>query len=284
MALWTLVGSRENWITAFRSSGIWGVRPGLESDWKRLNEGDFALFYCTSPISGIIGVGNVTAKFKQDTPLWPDEIDSGKVVYPYRFEFRTIFLIPESEWKTRRIKGSEVGLTYPFIAGGLNEVANEALTRKLSERLLADFGVRLEEIEKKAPEPMLDHSGVQQMVFELGTLQHFYSHKEYSMGKERLDVVWRRVEGGSPTYVFEVQVGGDLYHALGKLKHAYDKWNSHPILVLKTADVSKAKELLSGTFHEARERVKLITLNDIQDLYKKKKEWSKLEKTLGILT
>lgn len=201
-----------------------------------------------------------------------------------RFEFRTTFLIPESEWKTRRVKGSDVGLTYPFIAGGLNEVANEALTRKLSERLLADFGVRLEGIEKKVPEPLLDHSGVQQMVFELGTLQHFYSHKEYGMGRERLDVVWRRVEGGSPTYVFEVQVGGDLYHALGKLKHAYDKWNSHPILVLKAADISKAKELLSGTFHEAREKVKLIALNDIQDLYRKKKEWSKLEKTLGILT
>src|SRR5437879_2789921 len=76
MALWTLVGSRENWITAFRSSGIWGVRPGLEAEWKRLNEGDFVVFYCTSPISGVIGVGSVTAKFKQDSPLWPDEIES----------------------------------------------------------------------------------------------------------------------------------------------------------------------------------------------------------------
>ena len=284
MVLWTLVGSRENWITAFRSSGIWGVRPGLEGEWKRLNEGDFVLFYCTSPISGVIGVGSVTAKFKQDTPLWPDEIESKKVIYPFRFEFKTAFLVPESEWKNRRIKGVEIGLTYPFIAGGLNEIGSDPLVRKVSDRVLAEFGVRLDPGEKAAPEPLLDHSGVQQMLFELGTLQRFYSHKEYGMDKERLDVVWRRVEGGSPTYVFEVQVGGDLYHALGKLKHAFDKWNSHPILVLKATDIPKAKELLLGTFHEARERVKLITLSDIQELYRKKKEWSSFEKTLGIVT
>src|SRR5438132_9652145 len=164
MALWTLVGSRENWITAFRSSGIWGVRPGLEGEWKRLNEGDFVLFYCTSPVSGVIGIGGVTAKFKQDSPLWPDEIESEKVIYPFAFEFRTTFLIPESEWKNRRIKGSEVGLIYPLIARGLNEIASAELTKRVAHRLHADFGVDLEQIDKAAPEPSLDHSGVQQML------------------------------------------------------------------------------------------------------------------------
>ncbi len=284
MALWTLVGSRENWITALGSAGIWGVRPGLEREWKRLMAGDFVLFYCTSPVSGVIGVGSVTAKFKQDTPLWPDEVASGKVIYPYRFEFKTAFLVPESEWKSRRIRGSDVGLTYPFIAGGLNEIANEVLAKNVSERILTEFGVQLGPEGKRVPEPSLDHSGVQQMLFELGTLQRFFSHKEYGMERERLDVVWRKIETGSPTYVFEVQVGGDLHHALGKLKHAYDKWNSHPILVLTPEDIPKAKELLSGTFHEAKEQVKLITLHDIQELYKKKKEWSNLERTLGIFT
>ena len=95
------------------------------------------------------------------------------------------------------IKGSGIGLTYPFIAGGLNEIRSEPLTRKLTERVLTDFGVRLDQVEKATPEPLLDHSGVQQMLFELGTLQRFYSHKEYGMDRERLDVVWRRVEGGS---------------------------------------------------------------------------------------
>jgi hypothetical protein len=258
----------------------------LEGEWRRLRENDVVLFYCTAPVSGVTGVGRVTAKTKQDTPFWPDEIDAKKVIYPFRFEFRTLYLVPESEWKDRRIKGSEIGLVYPHISRGLNEVTSEVLAKELGNRVLGEFGVSLDEVGRQPPAPLpkLDHSGVQQMVFELGNLQRFISHKEYLMGKERLDVVWRRVEGSVPTYAFEVQVGGDLHHALGKLKHAYDIWNSHTILILPPEDIPKARELLSGTFHEARDRVKLITLDDLRALYLKKREWSELERSLGILT
>ncbi len=247
-------------------------------------DGDSVLFYCTAPVSGVVGVGSVTGKTKQDTPFWPDEVAAKKVIYPFRFEFKTLYLVPESEWKERQIKGRDVGLTYPQISRGLNEIASEGLAKGLRERVLAAFGIRLEAGDSPSPPPGLDHRGVQQMVFELGNLQRFLSHKEYLMGRERLDVVWRRVEGSVPTYVFEVQVGGDIHHALGKLKHAYDIWNSHTILVLPPEDIPKARELLSGTFHEARDRVKLIKLEDLRDLYLKKREWSELERALGILT
>jgi hypothetical protein len=50
--------------------------------------------------------------------------------------------------------------------------------------------------------------------------------------------------------VFEVQIGGDIYHAMSKLKHAFDLWNSHVFLVATMGDKSKYQELLSGTFHE----------------------------------
>src|SRR2546427_5531857 len=185
MALWVLVGSRENWSTALRSSGIWGVRPSLEGEWNRLVGGDFVIFYCTAPISGVIGAGRVTTKFKQDTPLWPDEVDAGKVIYRFRFEFKTEYLVPESEWKTKQIKGSDVGLTYPHISKGLSAVSSESLRRRLEEGVLSRFGIRLETTTKPPPEPELDHKGVQQMIFELGTLQRFLSHKEYPMGRER---------------------------------------------------------------------------------------------------
>ncbi len=270
MPIWLLVGSRDNWIAALRSSGIWGVRPSLEVDWRRLAEGDTVVFYCTAPVSGVVGFGIVTAKTKQDTPFWPDEVEAKRVIYPFRFEFKTLYLVPEPEWKEGRIKGSEVGLVYPHISRGLNEIAGAGLAKTLKARILADFGVRLESTGGPLTTPSLDHSGVQQMVFELGNLQRFLSHKEYLMGRERLDVVWRRVEGSVPTYVFEVQVGGDIHHALGKLKHAYDIWNSHTILVLPREDIPKARELLSGTFHEARDQ--------------KKRDWSELERSLGILT
>ena len=284
MPLWLLVGSRANWSTALRTGGLWGVKPSLRNDWERLKEGDFVLFYCTSPVSAIIGAGSVTAKFKQDTPLWPEETAAKKVIYPYRFDFKTAYLVPESEWKARGIKRSEVGLGYPDISRGLNEVTGSRLANTLTERVRSEFGIEIGGERGPPSPPVLDHAGVQQMLVELGTLQRFLSNKEYQMGRERLDVVWRRVEGSVPTYVFEVQVGGDLHHALGKLKHAYDIWNSQTILALPPEDVPKARELLSGTFHEARDRVKMMTLSDVQNLYLKKKEWSELEQRLGIFT
>ena len=76
----------------------------------------------------------------------------------------------------------------------------------------------------------LDHSRIQEIIFEIGKLNRLISEKEYPMENERLDVVWRRVEKSVPTYVFEVQIGGDIYHALGKLKHAFDLWNSNIFL------------------------------------------------------
>jgi len=90
----------------------------------------------------------------------------------------------------------------------------------------------------------------------------------------KLDVVWRRVERGSPTYVFEVQIGGDLYHAIGKLKHAHDLWNSNIYLIITERDSTKCYELLSGTFHEIKGK--------IQKLYELKKAYRDYETQLGI--
>ncbi len=85
-----------------------------------------------------------------------------------------------------------------------------------------------------------------------------------------------------PTYVFEVQVGGDVEHALAKLKHAHDLWNSELFLALSDRDELKTATLLSGTFHEIKDRVKRLRLEDIRRLYEKKREWKELEEELGI--
>jgi len=62
---WILTGNEENWETALNSN-IWGVRKGnLVRYWEKLNKGDFLFFYVKSPITGIIGVGEVESKCKQ---------------------------------------------------------------------------------------------------------------------------------------------------------------------------------------------------------------------------
>jgi hypothetical protein len=58
-----------------------------------------------------------------------------------------------------------------------------------------------------------------------------HPEKEKPIDGERIDVVWKRIERGDPNFVFEVQISGNFYEALAKLKHAWDKWNSRPFLV-----------------------------------------------------
>ena len=94
--------------------------------------------------------------------------------------------------------------------------------------------------------------------------------------------MWRRVERSVPTYVFEVQVGGDVYHALGKLKHAFDLWNSHIFIVAPQGERNRVENLVSGTFHEIGSRIKFIELNKIDELYKRKKAYLDFEEQLGI--
>jgi len=83
--------------------------------------------------------------------------------------------------------------------------------------------------------------------------------------------------------VFEVQVGGDVYHALGKLKHAFDLWNSNIFLVCTDEDLEKAETLLTGTFHEIGDKIKKLSITKTNELYEKKRSWTNIEKEVGLL-
>jgi hypothetical protein len=82
--------------------------------------------------------------------------------------------------------------------------------------------------------------------------------------------------------VFEVQIGGDIYHAMAKLKHAFDLWNSHIFLVATMSDKGNYQELLSGTFHEVADQMGFIDISSIKELLEKKRDYKNLERTLGI--
>jgi hypothetical protein len=90
------------------------------------------------------------------------------------------------------------------------------------------------------------HDEIQRVLLEMGSLQRFIAEKEYPMEKECLDVVWRKVINSVTTYVFKVQIGGDVYHALGKLKHAHDLWNSRIFLVGNAKTLAEKSERAVG--------------------------------------
>jgi hypothetical protein len=239
-----------------------------------LSERDGLVFYVTRPVGGAIGLGKVLTKFKQDKPLWPREVAEKRVFWPLRFEFDVDFCLRPDEWKTQRL---EIDALRAVVQAGF-----QPLKRKAAEIAVQAFEPLTQQVPSDATAGERLHENLKQKLKEMGRIQKFLAEVEYPMEGARLDVVWRRVERSVPTYVFEIQVGGDVYHALAKLKHAYDLWNSTIFLVAAAPDETKFNTLIGGTFHEIRERIRFIDIAKVEDLYSRKKAYRQLEGSLGI--
>jgi hypothetical protein len=284
MGVWISVGTPENWETAI-SGNIWGVVEGLKSTWEKLQKGDILLFYATSPIKGVIGVGRIKNKFKQDKPLWAKEIKENRVIWPYRYDFEVEFLLPRSDWENKKV--SITGLNVN-IRSGLNLIKDREAVKILLQRMDESWNTELirlvEEIPEKVPLKKVSiHDEIKEKLLELGRIEGYIAEKEYVIPDlgERLDVVWRRVAASVPTYAFEIQIGGNLHQALSKLKHAYDIWNSNIFLISTKEDLPKINQLLSGTFHEIGERIRVLDVEKINEVYELQVKDHKLKKEIG---
>lgn len=274
---WLIAGPPDNLEIAFKEGNIWGLRAvkNLIANWEKLAQGDHILFYSTKPVSGVIGYGVARTKFKQDKPLWPQEIEQRKVIWPFRFEFDVEYCLPQDKWTTEKV------VTSYIMAAARG--AFQPIKAEVAEEIIKNLHPKLIKRATEKERPLSLHDDIKAKLVEIGRLQNLIAESEYSMDGAELDAVWRRVENAVPAYVFEVQIGGDIYHAIGKLKHAYDIWNSNLILVARNEDLPKIKQLLAGTFHEVNDKIKLVEPSKIDELFRLKKAYHDLESKIGIL-
>ena len=282
---WLVVGTEKNWRVAFETNNIWGLKDFRELGalWNMLREGDGLLLYVSKPVHGIVGFGQVSTKFKQNIPLWPEEIRKKEVIWPLRFEFDIEYCLPLNLWNTHKYSSHDLQMItrMVFQCYPIEEVNSARIALGLTPvRELAAIKVELPRPSEKA---LVNHDDIIADLAEIGRIQGYIPEKEYPLESTRLDVVWRRVERSVPTYVFEVQVEGDIYHAMSKLKHAFDLWNSHIFLVASNKERRKYQELLSGTFHEISERMQFVEINLVKELLGKKRDYKNMEEALGIL-
>lgn len=106
-AIYRVTGTPENYLTALRSS-TWGFRdnPRLLSQWTKLQPGDVIFFHSSQSesrflptkelSSRVVGFGVVGNHFFTGTnPLWIEEFEEGRVIYPHRFHFSEIYLFAD---------------------------------------------------------------------------------------------------------------------------------------------------------------------------------------------
>jgi hypothetical protein len=141
-AIYRVTGTPENYLTALRSS-TWGFRdnPRLLSQWTKLQPGDVIFFHSSQSesrflptkelSSRVVGFGVVGDHFfTGTTPLWIEEFEEGRVIYPHRFHFSEIYLFADipfaGDWDSQSL-------------------AKQAPTADLLRRLLA-AGIPLKEL------------------------------------------------------------------------------------------------------------------------------------------
>jgi len=280
---WIVKGDSDNWRLALAAKGIWGLKdqPLAKVYWLAIAPGDTIFFYVTGNVKGVVGYGTVRAKFHQTTPLFADEIKAERVLWPLRFEFDVDYLLPDALWDEACIRVPGGGqFRQPLIP--VAKADAEANILKLNPSAVIQRDDELPA--PKSSEPaQATHTELQNLIAEVGRLQAYLANTEFPMGNERLDVVWRRLPESVPTYAFEVQVGGDVYHALGKLKHAYDLWNSRIFLVAEESSIGQARQLLLGTFHEIQPVVRIIDSKRMLALHRSKKAIYDIEREMGII-
>jgi hypothetical protein len=149
--------------------------------------------------------------------------------------------LPPSSWQEQKIVLDELKARVRSGFQSLEQRLAEELLKSLPTQVPSDlvlphvFAPRSTPLPPQpaqiATEPADPHGHTQQLLVEIGRLQRFIAESEFPLETRRLDVVWRRVQRSVPSYVFEVQVAGNLTEAMAKLKQAFETWNSNIFLV-----------------------------------------------------
>jgi len=188
-----------------------------------------------------------------------------------------VFKLPKPVFIEPSGPGSIVWVNLP------RPISTQGLVPVLKDSEFKDTVERIKQIIGKPPEEGPDHTKIKEMIYQIGLYEGRPSETEYSIGNlGKLDVVWKRVRRGNPTHAFEVQIGGDFYKSLAKLKHAFDLWNSTPVLVTTAKYEEIAKNLMNGSFHEMGRQARIINWKRIDQLYKLERELKEVKGELRL--
>jgi len=280
---WLLSGTLENWKRSLgEDEHLWATRDSrvLRPIVHQVSTGDRLVFYATSPVSGIIGFGGVlSGRFTGTSPHWPDEKKAGEVLYPHRFKLAVINVLNEKEWTSKALRLDEAGLRAPIFRA-LNSIGEDlfnTMVKACEQKWGLEVASKIKEwklFRPVPPPPEDEHRKIMNMIFEIGRLKGLVVEKEYPIDNLRIDVAWKRVAKGNPHAAFEVQIGGNFFEALTKLKHAWDTWRSVPILVTTDDYADKARQMVEGSFHEIHQQLRIIDPKDIGELHD---AWKKID-------
>jgi len=287
MTYWLDVFTPKSWEEFKKAGGVVSGFP--DPRWKtvqRIQIGDILLCYMKSYSCWFGALKVVSAAFRDyRTRIWSD------ASYPCRVQVEPVVILDPQ----KAIAAKELIHQLTLFAKVRDPKRWSWPLRASPKQLAKEDGdlimSKLRTLGGQAPTPdeggdekvqQSYHDQIRDMLHEIGQMERKVSEKEYHINGERIDVAWRRIEGGNPYAVFEVQIGGNFYEALAKLKHAWDKWNSRPFLVTTEQFKGKALAWIKGSFHEVEKEMRIVDCEKVKELYNAVKKANEIKTELGI--
>ena len=257
---------------------LWAVKETLVGYWERCEPGDLLLFYN----GGIFRYsGEVAFRYPTvaDPPqlqvssrlaetVWGRDVDGR--TWPYLIFLKNVREISLPLEEFNRATG------YKFKA-----VAGFTLAKRAREEDILGF--------LRAPRPRVvapsepEHDQIVDIIYDLGQLIGYQPEKRWRYEGYEFDVAWFRKPRVGPKCVFEVQLRGSVEAALTKLKHAHDLWESTPFLISTPEQIEKLeRKYLEGAFHELRDILVPVRIDEIEQFYEFKGKFEWLERKFGL--
>lgn len=263
---------------------LWAVKKTLINSWRKCENGDLILFYNKGKF---LFMGNVAFKypFAEDAKqveigtkiaedIWEKDVKGE--TWPYLMFLTDVKEIPDlSINKFKELTG------YKF--RGINGFMRMSKKSQPLVDYLQGVGPKPEitPVEKRIPKTK--HEQIIELIYELGEVIGYDPKKKWHHQRYEFDVVWFKPPREGPKYVFEVHLRGSLPKALSTLKHAWDLWESNVFLVSDEKSLKEAEDkFLSGAFHEMREKLTLVKLDEVEEFYKFKGKFEWLERRFGL--
>lgn len=273
--------------------GLWGFpedRIGRNRrNWSKISLGDEALIY--GEYRGVKGIWfhcRIVDKFESREPVryWVRDPTG----YPYQIRLEPIF--PVNRFKrdaldriepVRKDELASLGIGYFRQRADRWSLIvfseNERYDYSIFSQILELFRNRNESLELERP----NHENLKRIIYQIGDLQNRFPATEFPLENRRIDVVWRRTSRSVPYVAFEIQLGGNIFEALTKLKHAYDIWNAIPVLITTEDQVAEARRWIEGSFHEIKDVFRILTWRKIVEFYRAKRKVREFERMIGLL-
>lgn len=297
--IWVFSVIPENWFIVTKRN-VWGTKSNKVRE--KIAKGDVIVFYVKgSRPPCFMGAYEIVSDWYKSTEItWDDERRAGKIIYPFKIDIRPIqlgtaavkglvsklsFIEHKDAW-TNYLRGTPANFKRPISEEDfqliLSELKKPSINVSFKTISVEEISIKPYESVKhreplitQSPTTPPTHKDLINMLRDIGEMLCFVVKiEDFTPDKiYRCDVTWRDYEEHSPLKVFEVEVNGNVDHALASLAHAYDVWRpeSMYLVVSDERDLERAKKLveprLKGAFSRLRGRLKVLTWSEVITLH-----------------